>query len=188
MKILLVNNHTQHLQKLSLALAGHDVEVQNYQPGLDFHHQDKDLVILSGGGGEGVEIDDHHAPGHLWYEDQMTFVLQNDKPLIGICMGFEVICRAFGESIPKMPGLLEGTATITTTKKGLKLWNKRTLSQHEAHQWHVTAAPKGFEVLADSAYGVEIIRRKNIIATQFHPEFPTGSIRLNQLLQNPASI
>lgn len=51
MKILLINNHTVHLESLTQALAGQDVETQLYQPGLDFHYEDKDLVILSGGGG-----------------------------------------------------------------------------------------------------------------------------------------
>ena len=184
MKILLVNNNTQHMKKLSLALAGHDVEMQYYRPGLDFHHGGKDLIILSGGGGEGVEIDDQYEPGHLWYEDQMDFVLGCDKPLIGICMGFEVIARAFGQSIPKMPQLLQGQTALTTTTKGQKIWDTATLSQHEAHQWHVTSVPKGFDVLADSDYGIEIIKRKNIFATQFHPEFSLGTIKLDKLVNN----
>src|SRR4051794_34563457 len=117
MKILLVNNNTVHLKKLNQALAGNQVEMQIYKPGLDFHYEGKDLIILSGGGGEGLEISDEYTAGHLWYEDQMKFILSCKKPIIGICMGFEVIARAFGQSVPKMPGLLQGKAELKTTRK-----------------------------------------------------------------------
>ena len=63
MKILLINNHTLHFSNLTAALADHEVEVREYHPGLDFSCADKDLVILSGGGGEGLEIHDEHKPG-----------------------------------------------------------------------------------------------------------------------------
>jgi GMP synthase-like glutamine amidotransferase len=88
MKILLVNNHTQHLEALSASLNGHDVEIQMYQPGIDFHDADKDMVILSGGGGEGLEIIDKvKNRSKLWYQDEMNFVRKTEKPILGICMG-----------------------------------------------------------------------------------------------------
>jgi GMP synthase-like glutamine amidotransferase len=183
MKILLINNNTVHLKKLHQALAGHDVEMQLYTPGLDFHYQDKDLIILSGGGGEGLEISDEYTAGHLWYEDQMEFILKCKKPMIGICMGFEVIARAFGQSVPKMPGLLTGKTELKATEKGKKLFNTNSLSQYEAHSWHITSAPKGFKVLADSNNGIEIIQNKNIFATQFHPEHG-GSLQLSGFLKS----
>jgi len=181
MKILLINNHTRHLKSLQQSLVGHDVEVQLYRPGLQFHDQGKDLIILSGGGGEGLEIDDKIDHDRLWYEDEMEFVLRNKKPLIGICMGFEVICQAYGRNIPKMARLLERQTELKTTQKGKNLWATSSLSQFEAHQWHVTAAPKGFEVLADSKYGIEVIKNGNILATQFHPE-KSGTLKLRKLL------
>lgn len=184
MKILLINNHTQHLSDLTRELAGHEVEMQLYKPGLKFHDEDKDVVILSGGGGEGLEIDDEHLHGKLWYEDQMEYVLSTDKPLLGICMGFEVICRAQGVDVPRMPKLLHEQMNFKTTKKGQSLLGEKQLSQLEAHQWHVTEAPKGFEVLAVSEYGIEIIKKKKVFATQFHPEKTGGTLKLNSLIQN----
>jgi len=180
MKILLVNNNTRHLNSLQESLKGHNVEVQLYQPGIEFHDQGKDLIILSGGGGEGLEIDDKVDDQRLWYQDEMEFVLRNKKPIIGICMGFEVICRAYGRDIPKMSKLLEKQTKLKTTGKGRSLLGMNELSQFEAHQWHVAAAPAGFEVLADSDYGIEIIKNGNIFATQFHPE-KFGTLRLNRL-------
>lgn len=181
MKILLINNHTQHLSDLQKALAGHEVQVQTYRPGLVFDDRDKDLVILSGGGGEGLEIDDKIARDKLWYEDEMEYVLRTKKPLLGICMGFEVISRAHGSGVPKMARLLEGQTKIQVTSKGHSVLGVDTLSQYEAHRWHVTEPPAGFEVLAHSSYGIEIIRKGNIFATQFHPE-KTGTLQLGRLV------
>jgi GMP synthase-like glutamine amidotransferase len=181
MKILLINNHTKHLENLSESLAGHDVEVQMYQPGLDFHDAGKDLVILSGGGGEGLEIDDFIQRGKLWYEDEMDFILSTSKPIIGICMGFEVIARAHGCAIPRMEKLVKGPTKITTTAQGRKFFGLPSLNQFEAHQWRVTEAPKGFEVLAESASGIEVIKKGSIFASQFHPE-KGGTLSLKQLV------
>jgi GMP synthase-like glutamine amidotransferase len=139
------------------------------------------MIILSGGGGEGLEINDTNGQDKLWYEDEMEFVLRNKKPLIGICMGFEVICRAHGLAVPKMSAMLHQQTSFKTTSKGQKLLGKSTLSQLEAHQWHVTQVPKGFDVLAESATGIEIIKKGNIFATQFHPE-KNGTISLPSLL------
>jgi GMP synthase-like glutamine amidotransferase len=181
MKILLVNNHTRHLSSLSKSLAGHQVEVQVYEPGLKFNDEDKDLVILSGGGGEGLEIDDIIQRGKLWYQDEMDFILSTTKPILGICMGFEVIARAHGCDIPKMDKMLEGPTDIRATGHGQKFLGSRNLRQYEAHQWRLTETPKGFEVLAESDTGIEIIKKDNIFATQFHPE-KGGTLQLSRLL------
>ena len=183
MKILLVDNHTEHKKALAEALAGHEVEIQKYRPGLKFNTEGKDLVILSGGGGEGREIDDTIKAGHLWYEDEMNFVKDCDLPLLGLCMGFEIICRAYGSKIEEMPKVLEGPTDLKVTSKGKKLLSYSTIRQHEAHKWRVKKAPNGFRVLAKSPAGIEIIqhKKKPILATQFHPELG-GTLKLNQII------
>ncbi len=181
MKILLVNNNTQHLTSLKKALAGHKVELQDYKPGLDFHWQGKELVILSGGGGEGLEIDDHIEPGRLWYEDQIAFVKSCPIKMLGICMGFEVIAKAYGADVPKMNHLLQKQAPVKATRKGQAVLGDKNFIQTEAHQWHVVKPPADFEILADSDYGVEIIKKGNKIASQFHPE-ASGTLKIANLI------
>ncbi len=189
MRILLINNNTLHKNDLKASLAGHEVEEQIYKPGLKFNDEDKDLIILSGGGGEGLEIYDTTESRKLWYQDEMDFVLRNKKPLVGICMGFEVICAANGQKIHQTPVLTQGYRTITPTNKGQKIVaNKKTLTQFESHYWEVHSAPEGFDVLAHSRTGIEIIKKDNIFATQFHPEIEGGSLNLNDLITSQLKI
>src|SRR5574337_679493 len=170
MKILLIDNNTAHLKNLKAALAGHDIETQKYRPDLDFHDWDKQLIILSGGGGEGLEIDDTDHQGALWYQDEMKFVRRCRKPLVGICMGFEVIARAYGQEVPHLGKLVYERGRVTLNGKGRELFGGSQLRQIEAHKWHVPRIPEGFEELASSENGVEIMRKGNKIGTQFHPE------------------
>jgi anthranilate/para-aminobenzoate synthase component II len=189
MKILLINNYQQNnetatYEALKLALAGHEVKIQRYKPGLRFDDAGKDLVILSGGGGEGSEINDQYSKDKLWYEDQINYILSSQKPILGICMGFEVIARAYGSKVIEMKDYITGFRRVVSTKRGIESFNKKLLTQYENHIWHVPQVPsKYFEVLADSATGVEIIKHKTrpIFATQFHPE-KGGTLSLPQLL------
>jgi GMP synthase-like glutamine amidotransferase len=187
MKILLVNNHTRHVQKLTGALVGHDVEWQLYGPDIDFHYQDKDLIILSGGGGEGKEINDRHTPNQFWYGHEMKFIMECDKPILGICMGLELIATAYGGNVEKLPYELEQYMTIRTTLKGKKLLKTGKITQFEGHEWAVKSVPKKyFDILARSKTGIEMIKHKTrpIIATQFHPEFPASTLGIQHLVHS----
>jgi GMP synthase-like glutamine amidotransferase len=190
MKILLVNNHTVHLNSLAAGLAGHDLEVQFYKPGIKFNDTGKDLVILSGGGGEGLEIDDEYEPGRLWYNDEMEFVRTTKQPVIGICMGFEVIAKAYGAPVTSAGGLIYSRENLELSKTAKGLFHASSLSQYEAHSWLVEDVPSDFEVLATSKKngrkkGIEAFRYdkygKSIFATQFHPE-KGGTLNLQNLI------
>ena len=190
MKILLINNSTKHLVNLRSALVGHQLEIQNYRPGLDFHAEGKDLVILSGGGGEGREANDFTRQGKLWYEDEMHFVQACKKPIVGICMGFEVIAQSYGSDVVELKELVDGFRHLKTTKMGKSRISSSKLRQLEAHQWHVPeVSKKHFDVLADSETGIELIRHRQrpIIASQFHPE-AGGTLKLNQLMRQALSV
>lgn len=184
MKILLVDNHTDYLHNFSELFSWHQVEVQEYRPGLEFHADDKDLIILSGGGGEGYELKDRRQ-GKLWYEDEMKFVLDCDKPLVGICMGFEVISAAYGSDVEHVGRLVSGFRRHKTSVHGRKHFAHPKLRQYEHHRYAIPKiSAKHFEVLADSNTGIEMIKHKTrkIIASQFHPEQAGGTLGLNHLL------
>jgi GMP synthase-like glutamine amidotransferase len=180
MKILLVNNHTVHLDEVKNALAGHEIEVVEYRPGVNFNDQNKDLVILSGGGGEGLEISDKVTPHKLWYQDEMEFVLNTSTPVLGICMGFEVIVQAHKGKVHYRPELTYGFKVSHVTRQGQSLIDESAIKQVEAHYWYVPEAPQEFDVLARSESGIEVIRhkQKKLLGTQFHPEVKGGTLSL----------
>jgi GMP synthase-like glutamine amidotransferase len=184
MKILLVDNHTLHLPQLFNSLEGHDVEVQEYRPGLEFHNDDKDLIILSGGGGEGLEIVDKLKKGKLWYDDEIDFVKDCDMPVIGICMGFEIMAKARGSEVKYYGGeLIHGELPITANEEGKRIFGQQQLKQVEAHRWYVDETPKDMIELARSKTGVEAFldKSKKQLGVQFHPE-EGGTIDLRNLI------
>jgi GMP synthase-like glutamine amidotransferase len=132
-------------------------------------------------------VHDYHKPNVRWYEHEMQFIRKTDKPIVGICMGFEVISAAYGAKITKMPKGVNEFKKLNTTLKGIKKIKTRKLRQFEAHDWRVKTVPrKHFDVLAKSKTGVEILHHKKrpIIATQFHPEIPGGTLDLNRILNS----
>jgi GMP synthase-like glutamine amidotransferase len=173
------------MNALEESLAGHELEIQKYQPGLEFHDTDKDLIILSGGGGEGLEIEDKVNRHKLWYEDQMKFVRTTDKPVFGICMGFEVIVRAYGGKVLYRPKIIEGFKNTFITDRGQKIMGHKVINQLESHFWYVPeVSEKQFDVLAQSDSGIEIVRHKQrkLLGTQFHPE-EGGTVELKSLIK-----
>jgi GMP synthase-like glutamine amidotransferase len=115
----------------------------------------------------------------------MKFILTTSKPVFGICMGLELMAVAFGGKVEKMPKKIEEYMDIKSTFKGRKLLKKKSVHQFEGHEWRVKSVPKKqFDVLAKSKIGIEMIRHKNrpLLATQFHPEMPGGTVKLTDLL------
>ena len=127
-----------------------------------------------------MEIHDEYQPGQLWYEDEMKLVRMANKPILGICMGFEVIAQAYGAPITQIGSLILEPSKLQVTKDAQKLLGQKSLIQYEAHSWRVRDVPSDFEVLATSKTGVEMFRYKNLLATQFHPE-KGGTLNLQHL-------
>jgi anthranilate/para-aminobenzoate synthase component II len=184
MRILLVDNGSIHSQKIIDSLTGNEVEVLKYAPGVIFNDADKDLIILSGGGGEGHEIDDKHTDDELFYDDQMKFVIKTKKPILGICMGFEVIATAFGAKVENVNAYFEQFRPVHLLESGAKLFGQKELSQFEAHHVGIRHLSHPLAALAFSANGIEIIKHKTkpILATQFHPEVPGGTLQLKDMV------
>ncbi len=163
MKVLLIDNGTTLLEKLRTLIPGEEFVVRF--DNLKMVNTDNfDLIILSGS----------HDNSIVWdgdkYIDEINFVKNTKKPLIGICFGFELIVKAFGGEINELENKDRGIREIEILNSNI--YNKKTIKVYESHRWTVGKLPEFFDILAKSEIGSEIIKHKTlpIYGFQFHPE------------------
>lgn len=101
----------------------------------------------------------------------ITHSIQNDKKLLGICYGAEILSLTLGGTIRKMEFPQKGEEKITIDKKN-NLANQDLIA-FESHGFEISKLPDNLISLANSqSCKNEIIQYdgKLIFGTQFHPE------------------
>lgn len=135
-------------------------------------------------------------------------VAEKGTPLLGICLGMQLLfdySTEGGERVPGL-GLLKGSVTQFPLDMGLKVphigWNSLSIKQNDGifkgikensyvyfvHSYYLTAEDSP-DVSATCRYGITFhaaAARKNIMGTQFHPE-KSGDVGLN-ILKNFAEL
>jgi para-aminobenzoate synthetase component 2 len=169
-KILVVDNHdsfvfniVQYLDELGATT----VVVKNDEIDPDFCKNFAGVVISPGPGNPqnaGVSI------------DAVKYCDDADIPILGICLGLQVIGAAYGAKISSAPELLHGR-TSEIVHNGTDLF-KDIPNNFIATRYHSLAIepdsiPEVLQVTATSSDGTVMgisHRTKNIVAVQFHPE------------------
>ena len=166
MNLLLIDNGTSFLQTLERSLTDCEISVIAYSSITNDHLEKADLIVLSGGHGYPVV---HHENE---YTKELQLIRGTFKPIIGICLGFELIVYAFGGELELMKMREKGELQISLTKPIPLFGNTTTITVFESHRWSVKQLPENLEILATSKDGIEIIKHKMlpIIGFQFHPE------------------
>ena len=119
------------------------------------------------------------------------------QPLLGICVGMQLLFDSSEEGDVRCLGLLPGRVQRFADREGLPVphmgWNQLHLSQPAplfddiqngdyVYFVHSYAAPLGSHSIASSEYGVPftaVVQRGNVYGAQFHPE---RSARIGSLL------
>lgn len=164
MKILVVNNHSKHLQELLSEFK--QVEALDFQKIKGNEWKKYSAIILSGGCS--LSVVDHEKE----YGAELALIRNAAKPILGVCLGFELINFAFGEKLSRLENPEHGETTIQLLEEDRLFANlPKKFQAFEAHRW-IVKKTQFLQPLAKSKDGIEAVRHptKPIYGVQFHPE------------------
>ncbi len=167
MKTLIINNHSKHIEELkSLFINAEIINKENLDKSINL--KEYDLLILSGGS---------NVPTVLRHPDEYSFemnlIKETNIPIIGICLGLEIITKSFGGELQELPAEHRGIINLKIEDINLKsLIGSDVLEVIEGHHMGIKQLPEEFISCAVSTHGIEIIKHINkpILGFQFHPE------------------
>src|SRR3989339_958003 len=129
MNILLINNGTIRLAELKSLLQNHKVEVIEFCT-LDTINTEKfNLIILSGSTTYPI------LGNESLYKQEIDLIKNSKKPIIGICLGFELIGYVYGAELEIMQNKEKGIVDIQTTDTNDIFKNLPNFSVYESHRW-----------------------------------------------------
>lgn len=144
-----------------------------------------DLVVVMGGP-MGV-YDTERFP---WLDDEIAVLRKRiaaDQPLLGVCLGSQLIAAAMGAEVRKGPSREIGFAPLSLTEAGTA-GPLRHLSGDVLH-WHGDTfdVPAGADLLATTPlYAQAFARGRTLLALQFHAEMGEDE-RFEHWLTNDAA-
>jgi GMP synthase-like glutamine amidotransferase len=136
-----------------------------------------DLVVVNGG-----EMSAFDEAGNPWLVDELRFLgrcLKEDVPILGICLGSQLLARALGARAFACPAPEFGFKRIVPTEAGAAdpAFGRLARGRRDflAIEWHDDAwdLPAGARLLASSAAWPNQAFRwgERVLAIQFHLEF-----------------
>ena len=166
-KVLIIDNGTIRLGRLESLLVGMECEVVRAEGLVVADARRADLIVLSGGSEFPIVYNEDR------YRNEIDLIRNADRPIVGICLGFELIAHAYGAELVTLERRERGIVDLEVMHDSNGLFTRvPNLSVYEAHRWTVRAIPDDFIELARSADGVEAIRHRSraLYGFQFHPE------------------
>ncbi len=98
---------------------------------------------------------------------------QQQKPLLGICYGAEILALANGGALTRLREKVYGYNTVYVKKVNPLTETKRTLEVYESHIFNISRLPTSFESLGyskDCENEIIAHRELSLYGLQFHPE------------------
>lgn len=166
MRVTIVDNGSTYLPRL-VALSGPSVDVISRLEAEDILPTlEEGLVILSGG--HGLPVVDKPAE----YVAELNFLKTTELPVLGVCLGFELLVMAHGGRLGLLPGRERGLLDIAVVVDDPIFQGVTKYRVFENHRWVATDLGSELIGLARSKDGFEIIRHKQKPqhGFQFHPE------------------
>ncbi|MCC7289057.1 gamma-glutamyl-gamma-aminobutyrate hydrolase family protein [bacterium] len=178
LNVLLIDNDTHYKQKLRNLLAAHDLTVIDYTQIGEIEQTDYDVIVLSGGG---IKTEDGRRRSlkrfsHL-YEDQIKLVKEAKVPIVGICLGCQIIGHAYGAKLSRQFKIRrKGLSDIVTIRHSAVMGDLQEATVFQSNRWIITDLPDDLICIAASDEGAEVIRHRSkpLYGVQFHPERRVG--------------
>lgn len=157
MKICIINNETHDISEIIAMLNEHTLKIFRYDEDYD---TDCDLFILTWWSNYSI----FHSPNP--YKKEISLIKKQNKPIIWICLGSQLIAKAFWSSFGKLSEKIRKVIKIRF------VWLDKELRVYEAHRYYIRKLWVQIDGIAKSNYWREIIKhkKKNIWWLQFHPE------------------
>ncbi len=171
-KILIVNNGTSYLKEIKNSLNSFEYSIIDFKD-LDFKKTKEFTHVILTGGKEKLDFNK--------FKEQIKIINKLNKPILGICFGYQLISKNFGSDIKKMSAYSKGKLKIKIIKKDKIFKNlKNKIEIYHDNGYNIKNIKENLIVLAESKYGIEIIKHKTkkIYGFQFHPEKSKDGLKL----------
>lgn len=172
MKVLLIDNGTLYKKKVLQLLEELEVVRVPYEKiSLDLLDQGFDFIVLTGAyNSNSVK----YYGDKLWAKEQ-ELVCSARVPVIGICLGAQLIAHKYGAKLSFVPGgqRIKGLKRIWNVNKSpLDFFRYYGGVVWSSQRWRITELPEVLKCWCASNEGVEVFKHvgKPLYGLQFHPE------------------
>lgn len=164
MNILIIDNGSHFIAKLIKSLSKNKINLIEFGNINLRKINDYDKIILSGGS---LPVVYHKKE----YSKEIKLIKKSRVPILGICLGCELIATAFGERLERMKAKENEIIKVSKIKEDMIMKRLDNFKVFESHRWALKKCKKLIP-LAKSKKGIEIFRhpKKRIYGIQFHPE------------------
>jgi len=179
--LLVVDNGSIYTKQLTDFLTKKNFSFEKYTPHiLKLNSLEKyESIILSGRRKNDKKINEVNSK-------IINFSIKNDKKLLGICYGAEILALTLGGTIRKTKFIQKGNETIEISQNNLI--TKNSINVFESHAFEISKLPNMLTTIGKSnncKYEIIQHKEKLIFGTQFHPEM---SLDGNNLIENFCSL
>ncbi len=164
MKILIINNNSIHINQIHKLFPIDSIFTYiSYQQIWWYNTSDFDCIVLT--------WSSTHTYAYKAFSQEIDLIRETTKPIIGICLGCELIVSSFCGVIVKGSTRIEWDLNLVCKDDPLPH------KVHEAHKFCIVNLWEELEWIWKSNYGYEIVKHKTkpILGFQFHPEVDTPS-------------
>ena len=179
--LLVVDNGSIYTKQLTDFLIQKKFSFEKYTPNtLELNSLKKyESIILSGRRKNDKKINEINSK-------VIKYSIDNNKKLLGICYGAEILALTLGGTIRKTTSIQKGDEIIEILENNLT--SKKLITVFESHAFEISKLPPMLITTGKSKnckYEIIKHKEKSIFGTQFHPEM---SIDGNNLIENFCSL